>query len=80
MAALRPPTLQYTKHVSRTIRTVSHKSALSRPREDGALHVVRVLAEVRSGLDVAAVELVAQHMAGVLLWLLPRCWGWFAEK
>lgn len=36
-------------------------------RGKGFLHVVRVLALVRSGLDVAAVELVVQHVAGVLL-------------
>lgn len=32
-----------------------------------SIHIVRVLALVRSGLDVAAVELVVQHVARVLL-------------
>jgi hypothetical protein len=67
MAAFGLPALQYIKQVSKTIRPSSHNSAVMQAEANGALHIFRVLALVPSGLDVAAVELVVQHMAGVLL-------------
>jgi hypothetical protein len=66
IAALRPPALQQSK-----TRQQIHLLAQRRMQKGSwFLHVVRVLALVRSGLDVAAVELVVQNITRVLLGFL----------
>jgi hypothetical protein len=69
IAAFRPPALQSSKkNVSKDIPWRARSTLVQRKgKKRLSVHIVRVLALVRSGLDVTAVELVVQHVAGVLL-------------